>query len=386
MTLVFIQAKDVLLFRDGKPFSSGEDHAANSIFPPTPITVQGAMRAKISISLGVSLGEYRAKKEHLTDVAKTAHTYIGPPGSEIETGLFEMQGPFVGVCVEGVVHQVVPAPQDLYIHEDVKSKCKSMPPDAPLFQITKPGEGVISNLKPDMNLRFLETIPDYESMGGYWITAGVFNSYLQNKAPDNSAYGKQIVKSTDLYQREGRFGVATNSQTSFRREGQLYQAQFIRMYPGVGLLVNVNNIPDDKLLFGDMTIGGEQKQAIAQEVKKHSLINANPKTVSGKFKVILLTPAYFDGGWKPDDNFEELLGSDAKLIGAALDRPQRIGGWSNNANTARAMHNYVSPGSVYYFDAGDKTITVPDIFTQTPPGIDNAGKIGFGQFAITDRI
>jgi CRISPR/Cas system CMR-associated protein Cmr3 (group 5 of RAMP superfamily) len=49
MTWLQIRPQDVWLFRDGKPFSGGEDHAATGIFPPTPFTVQGALRQIISM-------------------------------------------------------------------------------------------------------------------------------------------------------------------------------------------------------------------------------------------------------------------------------------------------------------------------------------------------
>jgi len=44
---IFIEPSDVLLFRDGRPFSAGEGHRARSIFPPTPNTVQGVIRSKV---------------------------------------------------------------------------------------------------------------------------------------------------------------------------------------------------------------------------------------------------------------------------------------------------------------------------------------------------
>jgi len=33
---IAIRAVDVWLFRDGKPFTAGEDHIAESAFPPSP--------------------------------------------------------------------------------------------------------------------------------------------------------------------------------------------------------------------------------------------------------------------------------------------------------------------------------------------------------------
>lgn len=40
-----MEAFDTLFFRDGKPFSMGDDVWANGVFPPYPSTLYGALRA-----------------------------------------------------------------------------------------------------------------------------------------------------------------------------------------------------------------------------------------------------------------------------------------------------------------------------------------------------
>src|SRR6266567_7196967 len=45
---IFIEPTEPLLFRTGRPFDAGESNFAESIFPPTPETMQGAIRAMIA--------------------------------------------------------------------------------------------------------------------------------------------------------------------------------------------------------------------------------------------------------------------------------------------------------------------------------------------------
>src|SRR5579864_6784727 len=45
---IFIEPTEPLLFRTGRPFDAGESNFAESIFPPTPETLQGALRAMIA--------------------------------------------------------------------------------------------------------------------------------------------------------------------------------------------------------------------------------------------------------------------------------------------------------------------------------------------------
>src|SRR6266516_3871837 len=44
---IFIEPTEPLLFRTGRSFDAGESNFAESIFPPTPETMQGALRATI---------------------------------------------------------------------------------------------------------------------------------------------------------------------------------------------------------------------------------------------------------------------------------------------------------------------------------------------------
>ena len=45
---LFIEPVESLLFRTGRPFDAGQDSFAESLFPPTPETLQGAVRATIA--------------------------------------------------------------------------------------------------------------------------------------------------------------------------------------------------------------------------------------------------------------------------------------------------------------------------------------------------
>lgn len=53
MAWFFIEADDVLMFRDGRPFTAGESHVIQSLFPPSPLTLQGALRSYILNQAGV---------------------------------------------------------------------------------------------------------------------------------------------------------------------------------------------------------------------------------------------------------------------------------------------------------------------------------------------
>src|SRR6266700_992042 len=51
---IFLEPSESLLFRTGRPFDAGESGYAESMFPPTPETLQGAIRATIATHLNIT--------------------------------------------------------------------------------------------------------------------------------------------------------------------------------------------------------------------------------------------------------------------------------------------------------------------------------------------
>src|SRR5689334_21009768 len=52
---LFLEAIDVWLFRDGRPFDARSDHRAASLFPPYPTVLQGAIRSHHLVVKNVDL-------------------------------------------------------------------------------------------------------------------------------------------------------------------------------------------------------------------------------------------------------------------------------------------------------------------------------------------
>ena len=68
MKFISIKANDTLFFRDGRPFSMGDDSFASSIFPPPPSVIYGALRTAYMSNKcenGVDLNEWIPKTEAL---------------------------------------------------------------------------------------------------------------------------------------------------------------------------------------------------------------------------------------------------------------------------------------------------------------------------------
>jgi CRISPR-associated protein Cmr3 len=105
---LLIEPHDVLLFRDGKPFSAGTDIRARSLFPPTPFTIQGSIRARVLFSSGVSPGDYA---QGSTPAAQQLRQLIGTPQGSY--GTLHFRGPFLARQENGQWSCYFPLPADV---------------------------------------------------------------------------------------------------------------------------------------------------------------------------------------------------------------------------------------------------------------------------------
>src|SRR5262245_7753815 len=100
MMQLFLEALDVWLFRDGRPFGAGSDHRARSIFPPYPSVVLGAVRSHQLILLGVDLADAAAIKDAVGDADDLRD--------------LRLRGPCLARREEGRIHRYLPLPADAY--------------------------------------------------------------------------------------------------------------------------------------------------------------------------------------------------------------------------------------------------------------------------------
>ena len=142
-----------------------------------------------------------------------------------------------------------------------------------------------------------------------------------------------------------------------------------------------------------MSLGGEARSAYyrivpdKQAKASDALIECTDRMP--RFKVLLLTPAYFGGGWQPedgDDGWCLLLDRKVRLVAAAIGRPLPIGGWDLAARGGRGWHkplrSYVPAGSVYFFEADSPVEPPGGPVTQTPVGELPLDRLGFGQMVV----
>ncbi|MCS7224467.1 MAG: type III-B CRISPR module-associated protein Cmr3 [Armatimonadetes bacterium] len=367
---LFIEPVDVLIFRDGKPFQAGEDHRARTLFPPTPFTLQGAIRAKVLFSSRVSPSDY-AKK------APSAQTLIQQIGDQDSYGQLNLSGPFVSrLNCDGSITRFFPAPADLVRIGDRFGYA------VPLKKCLWQKSNFISNAPANLRPLWIPSEKPVSEVHG-WLDEEQFNQYLQQKDD------LQVTDENELTVREHRFGIALAKDRKTVAEGMLYQMEFLRLMPNIGFLLQVSGIDAFNPSEGFLQLGGEARPAHYKVLPTLLPPLPRPQSPTHRLKIILLTPAWFDGGWQPQNgNWGWFFNTpNVRLVAAAVRRPLLIGGayvddQKRQQSLQKPIRSFVPPGSVYFFESDDP-LTMPDKpFTQTPPSQGDFGQIGFGCIAV----
>lgn len=365
-----IQPHDVLLFRDGKPFSAGADIRARSLFPPTPFTIQGAIRARVLFSSGVSPADYAQG----TTQAHNLRQLIGLPQGSY--GQLRLRGPFLCQQENGRWVRYFPLPADVVCLKGAYTLLQ--PLKEPPWR---------SNLPDNLQTSWVRTAEHLEEARG-WISEEELQGYLQGRAP-----GK-VHEEPEFVEREHRFGIAMEWERRTVRESYLYLAEFLRLKEGVAFWIDVEGISETDLgeTTGFLQLGGEARAAYyeVQEPGTDSLLTPRNK-LPQRFKVVLLTPAWFSGGWQPKSgNWAQFFNApkdSVRLVSAIIPRYQAIGGayvddGRRKGSFQKPMRRFVPAGSVYFFEHDDTASWVGRPFTETPSGEGDYGQIGFGTCVI----
>lgn len=357
MKSYFIQAADVLFFKDGREIQAGSEYTAGSIFPPNPTTLYGAFRSAIISSVGQA--SFAADDFDLQ--GKIAEIV----GTKFRTGSLAFKD--FGLALrkaDGAITKLYRMPQDVLSRKRHKTKEPRVGAHGALS--VKPNEfGIRYNLtKAECSIEIPKGQEgDVFQFENAYLTEELFYDYLRNGQKDltDATPGASIFTPEDLFVAEPRMGISLDYQTGTVAEGQLFTTPFIRPKNdatfSVGFHVLCENIGDTNV-NGIIRIGGDGKLAILEE---HDRIDPRigeeisySIRANKRFRLVLATPAPFDNGWIPDGIDPDTMrgrinGISVKLETAALGRYQIVGGWNLAKRMPKPSFRAVPSGSVYTF-------------------------------------
>jgi CRISPR-associated protein Cmr3 len=372
---LWLEPADVLFFRTSRSFTAGEGGFALSLFPPTPETIQGSIRARIAAYFaaewGVSLAG--AFEKTLKDGSRPLQQLIGDQKSY---GSFRLHGYTLGRRTKTGVELLFPPPAHLLRGEDSHRIFRLAPaePDGTLHTNLPDGLGL---LEPRGGYPTDEKLEEFEE----WLTLEELR--LAFSASEDGLKDIKGVPPGDLFEFEPRLGIGMINARKTTQEGLLYQANFVRLKRDagldVGLVVDVglkDVEPDqvqERLKLPDkgwLALGGERRASSFEVLGAAPLQSALELAQGERSCLYFVTPTYFERGWQPAD-WQALVGT--APVAAAVSRAQLIGGWKQESTHAggspKALRRCVPAGSVYFFD---RAITVHGPITN------DGGAIGYG--------
>ena len=325
MQTIQIEAFDTLFFKDGKPFSMGEDTWADGIFPPPPSVIYGALRTAYAASNpeGITFGKQGNVDE------KTA-------GLEIHSIYYRING-----------NNYLPLPADM-VEKKNKSKGtrnkeaigKKYAYNSLVF--TKAPANLASSLDPDLGGFFQYAgEEEVESIDGGLLGEESLRDYLSGSG--NGFSGRLV---SDFFETEPKIGIGRNNLTNAAADGQLYRVG-MRRPNGLDIRVTFSglNLPEK----GILKLGAEMKAAKYRQIDTDEALDLRPPSpLEAQFlKVYLATPGLFEQGY-PD--LEKLGITGATFLGRANSRSIPLGGFDMKQGKPKPMLQLFPAGSVFVFE------------------------------------
>lgn len=337
---ILLEAEDVLLFRDSRPFTAGEDFRAEGLFPPLPPPVTGAIRSALLAPIlrrrGLTFRDL-ARHEGLQDVRAAL-------GTADTLGALHLAGPLTCSYVPG---EYSPMPWFALPADLLGDYVPRLRDDLPVPGVRRPqpnglGLGHMATLAVSKD----QDSADADEDGGLWLTAEAMSGYLNGDGT--------VVRAVLKVDSEVRTGIQ-RAETNTAQAGRLYSAQMNRpewrKESAVGLLARVE-LPTGYLLEPQFVpLGGEGRSVFLRPLGDYSppLDRAAERLAirdqigrdGGRFRLLLATAGVFNQGLIPSEFPGELLG-------VASGKPISVGGWDMAANSPRPLRRAVPAGGVYF--------------------------------------
>jgi CRISPR-associated protein Cmr3 len=347
---LFIEPLDVMFFRDGKPFVAGETHLAQSLFPPTPLTFQGAIRSAILAASGVGVDRFQQAQRGAQDAEATL--LVEEIGGPTSFGHLVLRGPFVA-SVPDVLGAPIMAEEWYPCPADVLTQ-RGNSEGGPTRLRPVEQSLCVSDLSDTLWPLWAFTSARVEAAPGL-LSTGELMRYLTGEVP-------QVIHQSQFATREERLGIALSTGNKVAEEGQLYTYEVYRFKPAdgrrFGFMLDVEGttrLP----ARGMLSLGGERRAATFEQIPPQPWPEGQEISqaidATRRFLLYLATPAIFmrEPLWLPDFiNVDSLIGTHdgvtLRIRAVAAARPVPIGGWDLAANQPRAMRPAVPAGSVYW--------------------------------------
>jgi CRISPR-associated protein Cmr3 len=325
---------DLLSFRDGRPFGGGS-YAKSGL--PVPQTLTGAMRTALLLAFGCRF-EKLAKE---VGAGKGFGEALEASGAPPWIGKTLFRGPWLAAHITHEVELFLPVPANVHRSKEIEGDYHVLKPlhagiPSPGW---KPAEG-----EPRMRPLWFDRAGRTERATGFLSLSGL-RDYLASKniAPRNVVAGGS---ENPLYGFSERTGIGIDPDSFSVQEGLIYGAGFLALSKGIcfyGEALLPDSAPSSALDGIELvSFGGEGRKAVLRQVPAAAWPSP-PGGAGQKSFLVLTTPAFFAGGWKP----RAIAG---KIAGAAVAEGIPVSGWDLARGGPKPTRFAAPAGSVYFLD------------------------------------
>jgi len=356
--IIEIKPLDTLFFRDGKPFSMGDDTWASGMFPPFPSVLYGVLRSAY-------LGQNNIPLEEIKD--KTKDLKIRQIWYEIE-------------IKKGEKIKYLPQPLDLVQETELSRKQKLYAEKYFRYDAYKLAASSV-DFPSHLSVLDYENILVYDDAKGgqsakdSMLSITNYQNYLKGATQFESR------RMSNYHHNEPKIGISRNNSTSTAAEGNLYRVGMLRT-DSIKVLIEFEGLTL-KEEFGILGIGAESKLAAYSILDDaiHKLdwnINTLDISDSKEFKICLTTPAIFGNGYYPDKSFFDKAGVKVELLTCVVGNPINVGGFDMRKREPKLMQRAVPAGSTYYYRLIDGNLEDLEEAIKEYTLSDYRGNEGFG--------
>lgn len=314
-----ITALDTLFFRDGKPFTMGDDTWATGVFPPSPSVFYGMLRTTYAAQKGINL-------------------------SEIENDTKNLKISSILLLIDD--EPIFPYPADVYstseFAKDSKAKNLTLMENSTISKIST------GNCPQLLSTQSADKVKEY--FGKAFFGDITFDEYLSGKTEH------RYITIDDYLQSEAKIGIGKDLKTNTTSEGKLYRIGMKRpewfdsgkdITKKIRFAVSFEGLEIEE--NGFLKLGAESKFA---EYKTIDTFNVGIPKINKNIKIYLATPALFSKCELPDfiikRNYERI---DFRLLTYAIGKPIHIGGFDMKRREPKPLKKAVPAGSVYYLQS-----------------------------------
>jgi CRISPR-associated protein Cmr3 len=337
---LILEPLDTLFFRGGRPFGAGLPGESGQ---PTPQAFAGAIRTFLLEKVGANFESMRGK-------ATTAEAFAAAGAPWLSHASF--RGPWLAdVSNASAPKPYLYAPADVVLNGKQPARLRPLRTKLPGWEPPEAG----------MLPLWLKGARAGKDRPG-WLTFDGLSAYLQ----DQILRPHHFQPADRLYELEERTGITVDEQKQAAGDSLIYSTRALRLCQQVGFYGEVD-LPDHAvaLFAGEEAIpwGGERHHVVVRRVNP---VRWPEATVGERTSLMLVAPAFFAAGWRPDGL------PTGTLIAAAVDGPFVVSGWDLARCGPKPTRFGVAAGSVYFVEN-----------RQPPAGTLAAGEdaqLGYGHF------